>query len=384
MSGIRLRSDSWQGVTPAPAGPSRAPLLPSAAHQVTLRRQATPSEAFVALPQPSGPPPFRRRLADVLDPDRIASVDRAGLIRFHCVGDTGGWRDGRPQRGVAEAMVEELDGCAPVDFFYHLGDVVYPHGEEAGYRSQFFAPYAAYSAPILGVPGNHDGELTPSTRAGTLAGFIKTFCSESAPLRDASLRLPRPVAAQPNVYWTLTHDWLWILGLYTNVPEGGQLAVDQLTWLVGELRAAPPDATVILAMHQPVYSADVVHGSNLQLGELLDDCFALAGRVPDAVFTGHAHNYQRFARRVHGREVPYIVAGSGGFHERHAIGTGVPDLPASFPGLEGVTLESFQCREHGFMTVGARRTGAEVVYSTVTDGVARHFDSFRIAPGRLI
>jgi hypothetical protein len=160
--------------------------------------------------------------------------------------------------------------------------------------------------------------------------------------------------------------------------------VDQLTWLVGELRAAPPDATVILAMHQPVYSADVVHGSNLQLGELLDDCFALAGRVPDAVFTGHAHNYQRFARRVHGREVPYIVAGSGGFHERHAIGTGVPDLPASFPGLEGVTLESFQCREHGFMTVGARRTGAEVVYSTVTDGVARHFDSFRIAPGRLI
>jgi hypothetical protein len=66
------------------------------------------------------------------------------------------------------------------------------------------------------------------------------------------------------------------------------------------------------------------------------------------------------------------------------VGTGVRDLPASFPGLAGVTLESFQSSEHGFMTVSARRTGAEVVYSTVSDGVARHSDSFRIAAGRLI
>ena len=364
----------------ASARPVRSSALPTAAQQVTLRRQATPSAAFVPLPQPSGPPPYRLRLADVLDRDRTAAIDRAGVVRFHCVGDTGGWRDGRPQRGVAEAMVDELHGPSPVDFFYHLGDVVYPHGEEAGYRSQFFAPYATYSAPIFAVPGNHDGELTPAARAGTLAGFLKTFCSEAPPLRDAALRLPRPTVAQPNVYWTLTHDWLWIVGLYTNVPEGGELAADQVAWLVGELSAAPPDATLILAMHQPVYSADVVHGSNLGLGDMLDECFAAASRVPDAVVTGHAHNYQRFARDLHGRPVPYLVAGSGGFHERHGVGTGVPDLPASFPGLEGVTLESFQCSEHGFMTVSARRTGAEVVYSTVSDGMARHFDSFRIAP----
>jgi hypothetical protein len=369
---------------PAPARPARAPALPTAAEQVTRRRQATPSRDFVPLPQPAGPPPYRVRLADVLSPDRMAAIDRAGLLRFHCVGDTGGWRDGRPQRGVAEAMVDELHGHSPVDFFYHLGDVVYPHGEEAGYRSQFFAPYAAYSAPIVAVPGNHDGELTPASRAGTLAAFLKTFCSESLPLRDAAHSLPRPAVVQPNVYWTLTHDWLWIVGLYTNVPEGGQLAIDQLTWLIGELRAAPPDATLILAMHQPIYSADVVHGSSLALSELLDECFAQAGRGPDAVFTGHAHNYQRFARRLGGRQVPYLVAGSGGFHERHGVGSGVPDLPASFPGLDGVTLESFQCSEHGFMTVSVRRTGAEVVYSTVSGETARHFDSFRVAPGGLI
>jgi hypothetical protein len=362
----------------------RAPALPSAIELVTRRRPATPTDAFEPLPQPSGPPPYRRRLADVLDGERMAAIDRAGVVRFHCVGDTGGWRDARPQRGVAEAMVDELGGPAPVDFFYHLGDVVYPHGEEAGYGSQFFLPYVAYTGPIFAVPGNHDAEVTFGSRAGTLAGFLKAFCSESPPLRDAALSAARPVAAQPNVYWTLTHDWLWIVGLYTNVPEGGQLALDQLTWLIGELRAAPPDATLILAMHQPVYSVDVVHGSNLELGELLESCFARAGRVPDAVFAGHAHNYQRFVRELYGRRIPYLVAGSGGFHERHGVGAGLPDLPASFPGLPGVTLESFQCSEHGFMTVSAGRTGAEVVYSTVSDGVARPFDSFRIAPGRLI
>jgi hypothetical protein len=34
--------------------------------------------------------------------------------------------------------------------------------------------------------------------------------------------------------------------------------------------------------------------------------------------------------------------------------------------------------------VSARRTGAEVLYSTVSDGQARHFDSFQIAPRGLI
>jgi hypothetical protein len=210
---------------------------------------------------------------------------------------------------------------------------------------------------------------------------VKTFCSPAAPLYDAAVGRPRPVVAQPNVYWTLTHDWLWIIGLYSNVPEGGQLAPDQLGWLVGELRAAPPDATVIVAVHQPVYSVDVVHGSNLDLADLLDACFLSAGRVPDAVFTGHAHNYQRFERRLHGRAIPYVVAGSGGFQERHAIGTGVSALPASFPAVPDVALAAYQFDEHGFMTVSAARGGATVVYNTTAGGVAREFDSFRIAPG---
>jgi hypothetical protein len=327
-----------------------------------------------------GSPPYRRRLADVLAPEEMIAIERAGALRFHCVGDTGGLHDPRPQRRVAAAMVSELTGESPVNFFYHLGDIVYLHGEEANYRSQFFSPYADYHAPIFAIPGNHDGELAPGSRAGTLEAFIKIFCSPSRSWRDAAAEPRRPTASQPNVYWTLLHDWVTIVGLYTNVPEGGQIAADQLCWLTQELREAPSGVTLILAMHQPVFSADCGHGSNLALGEALDGCFANAGRAPDAVFSAHAHNYQRFARIHGGREIPYAVAGSGGFRERHVLGLGVPQTPASFPGLDGVTLQAYEDRAHGFMTVTAGPTSAQVVYSSVSAREQRSFDSFRIAP----
>jgi acid phosphatase type 7 len=339
-----------------------------------------PGSSFEPLPPPTAPPPYRRRLADVLAPEDTVAIQRAGVLRFHCVGDTGGLNDPRPQRRVAAAMVAELAAEPPVQFFYHLGDIVYLHGEEANYRSQFVSPYADYYAPIFAIPGNHDGQLAPGSRAGTLEAFVKTFCSPSPPLRDIAGRPRRPAASQPNVYWTLLHDWVTIVGLYTNVPEGGQIAADQLAWLTEELRQSPPGVTLILAMHHPVYSADRGHGSNLALGGALDECFARAGRVPDAVFSAHAHCYQRFARTSGGREIPYVVAGSGGFHERHALGIGLPETPASFPGLEGVKLMAYQDREHGFMTVAAGPNGAQVVYTSVSGGARRRFDSFRIAP----
>lgn len=364
----------------ASARPLEAPGLRSARGQLTQRLAVQPGDGFVPLPPPLGPPPFRRRLADVLDVRRAAAIQRDGVVRFHCVGDTGGWRKDQPQRDVVAAMTAELNGPAPVDFFYHLGDVVYPHGEAAHYASQFFAAYAPYTAPIFAVPGNHDGEVSRFTRAEALEPFVKTFCSPALPLHEASAGPSRPIVAQPNVYWTLVHEWLWIIGLYTNVPEGGQLAADQLGWLIDELRAAPAEATVILAMHQPVLSADVVHGSNLVLGELLDACSRRAGRGPDAVFTGHAHNYQRFSRRQDGRAVPYIVAGGGGFHERHRLGAGVPPLPARFSELPGVALAAYECEAHGFMTVTAARGGAEVVYTTVAPTGTRVADRFRIVP----
>lgn len=354
--------------------PDVLPVRKRALAQMTQRSPVSPDMRFVPLPPPQGRPPYRRQLTDVIGVRAGRAIARAGVVRFHAVGDTGGQGDPRPQRRVVAAMERELRGPEPVSFFYHLGDVVYPHGEDANYRPQFFSAYADYDAPIFAVPGNHDGESQPSS----LQSFVKAFCAETPPLHDAAARLARPLPAQPNVYWTLVHELVWIVGLYSNVPEGGQFDPAQLEWLVGELRSAPREVTLILAVHQPIYAADATHGSNLDLADLLDECCAEAGRAPDAVFTGHAHNYQRFARRRDGRRIPYVVAGAGGYPERHRLGAGLPALPASFPGVDGVTLEAYEDRASGFMTVSVRRGGADAVYTAVTDHEVRVVDSFAI------
>src|SRR5262249_51915325 len=134
-------------------------------------------------------------------------------------------------------------------------------------------------------------------------------------------------------------------------------------------------------MHHPVFSADRVHGSNLALRDALDECFTLVGRAPDAVFSAHAHNYQRFSRAFEGREIPYVVAGSGGFHELHGLGYGVPETPASFAALPDLTLDAYQHQAFGFMTVTCGPGGGRVDYNTVVRRRPALFDSFEIGPG---
>ena len=356
--------------------------LPPAAELVGRRRSLTPDDRFVALPAPVGAPPYRLELADVLGPDATDSIAAAGVLRFHALGDSGGDGNPGPQRGVAAELAAQLDGPEAVSFLYHLGDVVYPHGEERDYRAQFHGAYASYRAPIFGVPGNHDGDRKLVAGDSTLDPWVARFCSRTEPLHDAAVEASRPPSRQPNVYWTLVHPWLRVIGLWTNVPEGGQLATDQLEWLVGELRASPADTITVLAMHQPVYSADVTHGSNLSLVALLDRCYARAGRRPEAVLTGHAHCYQRFTRRVDGCDVPHIVAGAGGYHELHPLGRGVGRLPSAFDGapeLSEVTLDAYEERNHGFLTIAVAPGSAELVYNAVTSRGLEPRDVTRLA-----
>ena len=341
---------------------------------MSQRRSTVPDDRFQPLPEPAGPPPYRRALTDVIGPVRTP-------FAFHCVGDTGGWRDPRPQQRVATAMVNELarGGPAVPRFFYHLGDVVYPHGEADHYRAQLDLAYADYPAPIFAVPGNHDAESDDLGGELALAPFRAHFCSLTPPLHEAGAAV-RPPAGQPHVHWTLVHEWVRIVGLWANVAEGGQFAPDQLEWFVGELRDTPRDTILILAVHQPVYSADVTHGSNLAFAELIEQCAARAGRGPDAVFSGHAHVYERFTRIHERRPVPYVVAGAGGYPELHPPGHGVGRLPARFPGVPGVTLDAYEDRAHGYMTVTVRPGGAEVSYTTVTARGPERADAFAISP----
>ena len=80
-----------------------------------------------------------------------------------------------------------------------------------------------------------------------------------------------------------------------------------------------------------------------------------AGFWPDAVLSGHAHLYQRFTRRVDGREIPYIVAGSGGFSATQPIG-GLPATPVT---VGEYTLDKPPVVDFGYLTVTVDMTGRD-------------------------
>ena len=331
------------------------------------------------MPAPLRPGSFRMTLPEIVGRRAAAEVASRQVLRLHAIGDTGGLGNPGPQLAVAEAMASEVCAPDPARLLFHLGDVVYPHGETAGYPAQFDAGWSPYPAPIVGVPGNHDGECPTGPGGPPLCGFTQRFCQPGhGAERIAAAPGMRPAQHQPHVHWSLRHELITIIGLYTGVADGGQLDEPQRRWLIEELSAAPADAVLLLAMHHPVYSADVEHGSNLVLGDVLDECFARAGRAPDAVLAAHAHNYQRFSRTVGERSVPYLVAGSGGFPELHPLGRGIPDLPASFTGLPGVSLEAFQHGAFGFLTVTVRPGHARIDYSLVVRRRPVRFDAVTV------
>jgi DNA repair exonuclease SbcCD nuclease subunit len=238
-------------------------------------------------------------------------------------------------------------GADAPGFFFHLGDVVYNFGEGQYYYDQFYEPFRDYDRPIFAIPGNHDGMVfgdspdTPSV--ATLTAFLRNFCADSpGPSPDAG-GLVRSTMTQPGVYFTLDAPFVSIVGLYTNVIDGGPGVIssedghypsmndDQLTFLTGELERLKPareagERAVLIACHHPPVSADSKHGGTTGLANDIDSACRQAGLWPDAVLSGHAHLYQRFTREVDGREIPYVVSGSGGFAATPPQG-GAPPLP---------------------------------------------------------
>ena len=331
-----------------------------------------PNQVFRPLPPPTGLAPYRLTLESVLPPDRIQQINNAGRLVFHATGDTGGIQDGTPQRIVAMHMVTDLH-TTNAAFFYHLGDVVYYNGEAARYYAQFYDPYLQYDAPILAIPGNHDGDALPGGDP-SLAPFVENFCAQTPHITPEAGDAQRHAMTQPNVYWTLQAPYATIIGLYTNVPEGGQLDNDQVAWFHAEMQAAPQDKALIVVMHHPIYSFDTFHSGSVYMGRILDEAISGTQRVPDIVLAGHVHNYQRFTRQFtdaggQQRDIPYIVAGAGGYfhlHYEQALNNN-PIAPGYTiqDGNTDVKLETYCDNRHGFLRLEVSADEITGTYLTV-------------------
>jgi 3',5'-cyclic AMP phosphodiesterase CpdA len=327
---------------------------------------------FRDLPAPTGPAPYRLDLRDIIPASAYEEVITANKLVFHFNGDIGGIDFAVPQQLVASGMEADCyvpDQPAP-HFLYLVGDCVYFNGETSRYYAQFYQPYEHYPLPIFAVPGNHDGENLEGQT--TLDGFVRNFCAAVPGIhRPEAGDAPRTAMTQPNVYWTLLTPLVNIIGLYSNVPDGGEIESPQTEWLVGELQSLPTDVPIIVTLHHPVYSADTYHSGSPTMKAALESAATAAGRHPDLVVAGHVHDYQRLTKiTTDGSQIPYLVTGAGGYHNLHSImkvnGQGLV-TPVQFTDASGdvVTLESYVDDRFGFLRFEVDESSFSGRYFTV-------------------
>jgi hypothetical protein len=312
----------------------------------------------------------------------VKAIERSKQIVFHSVGDTGSVVGPETQSLVADKMVSDFDEANAADvpsFFFHLGDVVYYFGESTYYYDQFYEPYRNYPAPIFAIAGNHDGVVYPKDPAPTLDAFLRNFCSPTAAQSPDSGNLLRTTMIQPGVYFTLEAPFVRIMGLYSNVledpgvisGENGQNTVldnRQIAYLTAALERVKTDkfkGAVIIAVHHPPFTGGSEHGgSPLMLADIDSACTA-AKVWPHAVFSGHAHNYQRYTRTVNNLQIPYVVAGCGGHSPLSPMRA---TIRTPFVIDDTLTLESYDDTDYGYLRVIVNAETMTIEFHPEMDG----------------
>jgi hypothetical protein len=134
---------------------------------------------------------------------------------------------------------------------------------------------------------------------------------------------------------------------------------------------------------------DEPHGGYPKILESLDNAFDESNRIPDLVLSGHVHNYQRFSRKISDKEIPYIVAGAGGYaHDLKAMhkmqtdnGRQIELKPFFQTTHNDVKLWKFNQSDPGFLKITVSKTALTVEYYVVPfDGPAdgNPFDSVTV------
>lgn len=340
---------------------------------VTAREQLQHAEAAEAglQPLPAGTPGRAAGSA--------VGIQDATPITFLVVGDMGGVKDPDPQNAVSNAMQARATEEPKPAFVYTVGDVVYFNGDATEYAPQFYEPYAHLQLPIVGIPGNHDGDTTDDPSRKPLDTFMANFCAAKAALPPGLEEYGRDTETQPYCDWTLTLEAVTIVGVYTNVPSGGDLDQSQVDWLTGELRAAATDRPLIVTLHHPPYSVDQFHGGSQKMGTALDGAFSASGRVPDLVLSGHVHDYQRFTRTLtDSGTLTYVVVGNGGYHNLHLL---AKDATPGEKVSDDVTFDYGDDSHWGFLelTIGGGTIDAAYTAVTKAGETTARADTFSIA-----
>ncbi len=368
-------------------------------------------------------------------PAVIQSINSAQSVTFHMVGDSGATAQSTfpAMIKVSDAVTSDFHSASAANrpsFLFHLGDLVYNFGESAYYYDEFYEPYRNYPAPIFAIPGNHDSFVLPNTPKGSepLAIFQRNFCSATPAVTVEAGSLHRTSITQPGVYFALDAPFVRIIGLFSNALEdpgviSSQTSIStaksnrttkrkktdnttrgtptwpvvpdyQLAFLTAQLESIKNNdyrGAVILAVHHPPFiysppgggSGGGTHYSSPFMLADIDTVCKNVGVYPHAIISGHAHNYQRYTRKLqfNGRSysVPFVVCGDGG----HSVDTLVKpsfgkqtaepgnDINVSYMDTgaivqsTGLTLNQHDDQDCGFLRVQATATALTITFNPV-------------------
>jgi hypothetical protein len=204
------------------------------------------------------------------------------------------------------------------------------------------------------------------------------------------------------VYFTLNAPFLKIIGLYSNTGETTGVIGDattgtaQLQFLQSQLAAAATQRAqqgadpfaLVLAVHHPPFTVSKSHSPSPAMLAQIDAACVAAKIWPDIVISGHAHLYERYTRvmKADGRQIPYVVAGNGGylnFSDPRKGKNGVnpqPGIPGNDAKGNVLTLNVFNNTLHGFLrlTVDKKTILCESLGVDETTHATSSMDAFTV------
>jgi hypothetical protein len=176
------------------------------------------------------------------------------------------------------------------------------------------------------------------------------------------------------------------------VISGGVVGTAQLTFLQQQLKTALQERTggnkraLIIAVHHPPFTGSQDHAPSPSMLTDIDNACQQAGILPDLVLSGHAHLYERYTRFMGKAQIPFVVAGTGGYFNLSTFkrsGSGAPPkLPFVGTDAKGnkLRLDTFDEKDFGYlrMTVSASAMKAEFVAVDVNTNATSVVDQFTL------
>lgn len=283
------------GATPA-LGQSVEDPTPATNHVVTLTGLAPDTECYYRVRSRAG-------AQEAVSPiSRFRTLRTSGDLAFAVFGDSGsGW--------MSQLQVASCLSTAAVDLVLHTGDITYPTLNRGIVDTRCLSVYANQMrhTPFFFTPGNHD-LYAPDT----LATYLETFLLPTNPVTGTTH------------FYSFDHGDAHFVSLFvpTLTPFAGtdpyvlRPGSPQMQWLTNDL-AATTRPWRILLLHMPLFDStghqtdDLNDNGVADRLELREWLLPVAKRFGvQAIFSGHAHCFERFAP-VEG--VHCIVTGGGGY-----------------------------------------------------------------------